>query len=265
MSYVLGSTRDETKRLELQSRVFENETVLTLKRAGINTGMRCIDLGCGIGDTTFLISKMIGERGRAIGLDSSPERIAICKKRMAREKIRNVSFIVDDVCDTAFEDNAFDFVFSRFLFQHLMDPKKAVNEMLRLRRRGGIIGAEEFVHGSWFSDPPDPSIDKLRRSYIRIAKMNGSDPLIARKLPGLFADVGLKTNVEPYVVCAPMNNPQYKQIPLLLANVLKDRIIRYGIASEQTFEEMCNGIRHYTKRRDLPLLYAMTLRIWSTK
>jgi ubiquinone/menaquinone biosynthesis C-methylase UbiE len=265
MSYVLGTTRDETKRLELQSRVFENETLLTLERAGIEKGMRCIDLGCGTGSTTFLISGMVGRRSEAIGLDSSPERIAICRKRMASENIGNVSFIVNDVYDAEFGDGLFDFVFSRFLFQHLKYPKRAINEMLRLSRKGGIIAAEEFVHGSWFSDPPDPHIDKLRRSYVSLAKTNGSDPFIARKLPKLFADAGLRPNVEPYVVCAPMNNHHYRQIPLLLASVLKGQIVRHGIVSEHAFKEMRRGIMDYTKRQDFPLLYAIAFRVWSRK
>lgn len=57
-SYILGSSEEEFNRLDIQSVVFQGETLNTLKLAGIKPGMTCVDLGCGTGDVTRLIGDL---------------------------------------------------------------------------------------------------------------------------------------------------------------------------------------------------------------
>ena len=120
MNYVLGSTDLETKRLEIQSRIFKQGTFQTLVRAGVKKGMRCLDLGCGTGNTTLLIAGLLGNRGKAVGLDTSQERIKVSKRKLKNKDLHNVRFVVGDVYDTKFEDSSFDLVFSRFLLMALV-------------------------------------------------------------------------------------------------------------------------------------------------
>ena len=51
-AYILGSSHKEFQRLYLQSLAFEKETTHTLGLAGIEYGMKCLDVGCGLGDST---------------------------------------------------------------------------------------------------------------------------------------------------------------------------------------------------------------------
>jgi ubiquinone/menaquinone biosynthesis C-methylase UbiE len=79
--YVLGSSQKEIDRLNIQSALFEKETLQTLKLAGIEEGMRCLDAGCGVGHTTLLISDRVGNNGKVIGLDINEANINACKKK----------------------------------------------------------------------------------------------------------------------------------------------------------------------------------------
>ena len=53
----------------------------TLRRAGIERGMRVLDLECGAGDASFSIAKLIGPSGLVVGVDRSREAIDAAEKR----------------------------------------------------------------------------------------------------------------------------------------------------------------------------------------
>jgi ubiquinone/menaquinone biosynthesis C-methylase UbiE len=165
VNYVLGVSDKEIERLNIQSSLFEKETVHTLNFAGIREGMRCLDLGCGIGHTSLLMSNLVGKSGSVVGLDISEDNIDICKKKLS-DNINNLEFVVGDLLNdtTTLKDSSFDFVYSRFLFQHLSDPRKALTQILKVTTKEGIIAIEELDHGLWLSYSPDPNLRRLRRS-----------------------------------------------------------------------------------------------------
>ncbi len=265
MKYVLGSTNQEVKRLDIQSAIFEKETLQTLKHAGIKTDMRCLDLGCGTGNTSLLIADLVGKSGKVYGLDVNRYNINICKRKAAGKDVNNIQFVVGDVYNTKFENSSFDFVFSRFLFQHLPDPQKALKEMLRLTCKGGIIVVEELDHGSWLSYPHDPNLEKLRGAYVKLLQLTGSDPFVARKLYKLFLETGLKPKVEAYSACVPMNNNSYNMIGVFMAQILEEQILKNKIMPKIEFKKMLSGLRNYAKMADGLVLYALAFRIWAKK
>ena len=262
MDYVLGSTNRETERLDIQSKIFETSTLETLKRAGIKNGMRCLDLGCGTGGTTMLMAKLLGKRGHVTGIDYSADRIRICKRRAYEKHRGNLEFLRGNVYDTKFEDSTFDFIVSRFLFQHLKDPVKALQEMKRISRKGGIIVTEEFAYSSWLTYPLEPKVDRLRKSYMKLARLHHLDPLIARNLYRLFLRVGLRPNIEAYAVCVPMQNNFYK-IVTLLAEVIRGDLIKNTISSKTEFNEMHERLEKFAENPNGHLLYTLALRVWS--
>ncbi len=262
--YILGSAKNELERLKLQSLIFEQETLRTLKLAGIKSGMHCVDIGCGIGDASFLMAKLVGQNGSVIGMDTNEDVIEICKKRAQKEGITNIKFLVGDICDNRLNKNSFDFVFSRFLFQHLGKPKKALNEMIRLAKKGGAIVAEENDHGVWLSYPPSSGYEKLREVYVNLLKLSNGDPYIARKIYGLFLDAGLNANVGAYSICIPMRKP-FNTMGTLLAELLKPKIRKTGLMSEREFGRMLGELKAYAKRKEGLAMYALTLRVWARK
>ena len=52
-----------------------------LRRSGIKPGMRVLDLGCGAGEGSYLIAKLVGPTGLVVGVDESAEAINIAQKR----------------------------------------------------------------------------------------------------------------------------------------------------------------------------------------
>jgi predicted methyltransferase len=67
--YVLGHTDSERLRLIRQARVLAPATEHFLRDAGIGSGMRVLDIGCGMGDVTMLVAQLVGAQGRIISID----------------------------------------------------------------------------------------------------------------------------------------------------------------------------------------------------
>jgi 2-polyprenyl-3-methyl-5-hydroxy-6-metoxy-1,4-benzoquinol methylase len=52
-----------------------------LRRSGIARGMRVLDLGCGTGDTSLWIAKLVGPTGLIVGIDQSADAIDVAQRR----------------------------------------------------------------------------------------------------------------------------------------------------------------------------------------
>jgi len=269
VNYVLGVSDKEIERLNIQSSLFEKETIHTLNFAGIREGMRCLDLGCGIGHTSLLMSNLVGKSGSVVGLDISEDNIDICKKKLS-DNINNLEFVVGDLLNdmTILKDSSFDFVYSRFLFQHLSDPRKALAQILKVTNREGMIAVEELDHGLWLSYPPDPNLRRLRKAYLDLLKIHGSDPFIARKLYRIFLDTGLKPDVSAYSVCVRMGNhygnieSNHNMIGILMAEVLEKKILQNKLMTKPHFDQMLKGLKEYAKDPKGLVLYALAFRLW---
>ena len=79
--YVLGSAPTELQRLIRQSQIISPVTERLLRETAVKQGMRVLDVGCGAGDVSLLAAEMVGASGSIIGIDRSPEAIAMAKER----------------------------------------------------------------------------------------------------------------------------------------------------------------------------------------
>jgi ubiquinone/menaquinone biosynthesis C-methylase UbiE len=262
--YIFGSSNRELLRLELQAELFEPETSRTLQLVGIRRGMQCIDFGCGNGYTAMLLSRLVGEEGKVIAIDSSKDAITAAEENVKKRNIKNIEFMLADVYNTDLKDECYDLTFSRFLFTHLEEPKRALDEMIRVLKPNGIVAAEDFNHEMRITYPYNEHLEKLRIYLIELLKKSGSTHDIAGMLYSMFKNAGLDANVNLYAVCFPMNE-KYSIIPLLFAEVLKDRFLKYKIIDEDEYEEIVKGVEEYVKMNDAIVLYSSVFRVWGTK
>jgi ubiquinone/menaquinone biosynthesis C-methylase UbiE len=264
IKYVLGTSDNELERLRIQSALFEKQTIETLNLAGIQRGMSCLDVGCGQGYTSLLISQLVGRSGKVVGMDINEDNIKTCNTKVGHNN-KKLKFIVGDIYKSMLDESSFDLVYSRFLFQHLPDPEKALERLLRLTVDGGIVVLEELDQGLWLSYPTDPNLRKLQKAYANLLKLSGSDPYIARKLYGIYLKTGLKPNVSGYSVCIPMNDKCFNMMGVLTAKVLKSSILKNNLMTSMEFSRMLNGLKKYALNPTGLVLYALTFRIWARK
>src|SRR5947209_18705739 len=78
------------------------------KLASVQPGERVLDLGCGAGDTTIEAALKAGDQGEVLGIDTSPEFIALARRRALDAGLRHVRFEVMDACSLALPDSYWD-------------------------------------------------------------------------------------------------------------------------------------------------------------
>jgi ubiquinone/menaquinone biosynthesis C-methylase UbiE len=243
-SYVLGNLDNEIARLEVQSAFFEPLTRRTLLKAGIKEGMKCLDVGCGSGSVTRLIAHLVGENGRVMGMDIDEKYLQYC--RNSKPPI-NAEFLLDDISNSELAENEenFDIIYSRFMFVHLKDVRKAVQSMKQLTRKGGAVVIEELDHApdSWLCYPENQSVITLREIYVALVKKAGGDPFAGRKIYRLLVEESFDASVECNSPCLLMGHEPYNTLGWRIAESLKPQILGYGLLSDQEYEKMFNDLK----------------------
>ncbi len=105
--------------------------------AGISDGERILDVGCGTGSLTRVLLESADVKSIA-GVD-----LAEVYLESARQTIRDprVDFKTGDATSLPFADNSFDRAFAMLVLHFVPDAKKAVDEMRRVVRSGGVVAA----------------------------------------------------------------------------------------------------------------------------
>jgi len=103
------------------------------------TGERVLDIGCGFGDTTQDIARMVGDDGLAVGVDASAQFVDAARREAAEAGLGNVRFEVADV-QVADLGGPYDMAFSRFGTMFFANPVVALrNVRAALAPRGRLV------------------------------------------------------------------------------------------------------------------------------
>lgn len=132
----------------------------TTRAVAPRRGQRILDLAAGTGASSVALAR---SGATIVAADFSPGMIAEGVRRYGPTAIGggipNLSFVQADATDMPFEDDEFDAVTMSFGLRNVNDPKKALRELLRVTKPGGLLVVCEF------SQPPSRAIRGLYRFY----------------------------------------------------------------------------------------------------
>ncbi len=186
--YVLGHSDEELHRLAFQAALVEPITRRLLAEAGIEAGMRVLDVGTGRGDVALLVAEIVGESGAVVGIDRAPAAIAAAQKRTSDRA--NVSFYAGDPAEITFA-SPFDAVVGRYVLQFQPDPAALLRLLASRLRPGGIIAFHEIDWGGHRSLPPVPSWERCCQLAVDAIAAGGAHLDTGSRLPSFFAAAGL--------------------------------------------------------------------------
>jgi SAM-dependent methyltransferase len=113
-----------------------------VRNAGIKPGYSVLDLACGTGEPALTIAKIVGPSGKVVGLDIAPGMIAVAKERMAAQRLKNVTFQLNEHDDLpALQDNSFDAATCRLGLMFMPDPVRMLKSIRRVLKPGGKASA----------------------------------------------------------------------------------------------------------------------------
>lgn len=165
----------------------------------IQAGHKVLDVGCGIGLDTVNLAALVQATGQVIGIDVDKEMIVKANQNAEAAGVSDRVFHRHaDALQLPFEPNVFDSCRSERLFQHLVEPERALSEMIRVTKPGGWIVVVDADWGTMSADTTEPDI--ARRLWHFIAMNLTNNGFSGRKLYRLFKQQELKEIIiEPYV------------------------------------------------------------------
>ena len=128
--------------------------IATTRAVAPRPGQRILDLAAGTGASSVSFARSGAE---VVAADFSPGMIAEGKRRHGG--IPNLSFVEADATALPFADDEFDTVTISFGLRNVVEPKKALAELLRVTKPGGRLVICEFSH------PPSAAFGWLDRLY----------------------------------------------------------------------------------------------------
>jgi SAM-dependent methyltransferase len=237
--YPLERREGEIERLHVQGRALIHETEAMLDRIGVGLGWACLDLGCGPGGITHLLSARVGSAGRVVGLDADPVFLDHARARRAA----NVEYMLADAYRSSLPDGSFDLVHVRFVAGTAGLPEALIGDAMRLARAGGTVALQEPDMTTLDCYPPHTAFAQLKEALIRAFAISGADINIARRLFGLARAAGLHdVHYRPFLLGFCSSDPMSDYLPMT-AESLRGTITRAGLMSASEMDEALAGCR----------------------
>ena len=183
-SYILRGGDDGAARLRILGEATRPTTLRLLERAGLAAGMRVLDAGCGSGEVTAEMVRIVGRSGRVTAIDADPVLLEHARARV-RAAGGNATFVRADVTAELPAEIArdHDLVYARFLLSHLRSPEAGLLRLRDTARPGGTLVVEDVDFPGHFCHPPSAAFARYVELYQQVARHRGGDPAIGPRLP----------------------------------------------------------------------------------
>src|SRR5262249_53590763 len=232
--YVLGRTMAEYNRLIEQAQLIRPLTERVFRAAGIGPDMHVLDIGCGAGDVSFLLSEIVGPRGSVVGIDLDGNAICFADERRAARGITNVAFREEDA--RSVDTELFDAAVGRFILMYMSDPTATLRLIASKVRPGGVVAFHESGAGmSPAASMNLPVLSSLHNLLRATFERSGARIDVAAELYSRMRDAGLEREPRPIAevaVCLGQGAVAYRHWALFTRSMLP-KIVEYGLASEE--------------------------------
>lgn len=161
-----------------------------------------VDVGCGTGFLTRLVSRGMTKTGQVIGIDRNPELLSAAKIIARREGFSSkmISFKKGSAEALPVKSDYADTVMSQTLLWIVKEPRKVLQEMIRVAKPGGLIAALDWGFDSiihYFPDEQDKELNHLHRvvreaEVLGYKRLYGNDRIAIYKAPTIFKELGLQ-------------------------------------------------------------------------
>ncbi len=176
----------------LQGRILRPFTERYFRNAGLEPGMRVLDIGSGVGDVALLAADIVGPGGRVIGLDRDAKGLERARQRTIAQGCSSwVSFEAINIED--FETSElFDAVVGRYVLLYQPDAAATLRRLMRFVRPGGIFVFHEIDFTN--ANASYPVCEAWDQTYFLLAEVfrrAGAPPDFGRRLGKTYTEAGL--------------------------------------------------------------------------
>lgn len=202
----------------------EEYKALLKEKCRLGQKKKVLDVGCGAGNSTRLVAELVSDAAEIVGIDPDEEVLTIAREKTPASA--RISYQPGSATQLPFPDNTFDFVFCQTVMIHLPDPEKALQEMKRVLKPGGLLMMGETNNRAHLvqSNSATRALSLEERldliaffNHIERGKImdGGGDISIAAMLPSMCREQGFQTvevrrNDRSFYAYPPYEEPDQK-------------------------------------------------------
>jgi 2-polyprenyl-3-methyl-5-hydroxy-6-metoxy-1,4-benzoquinol methylase len=246
-----------------------------------NPHLKLLDVGAGSGTISVSFAKLIPD-GHVTGIDLNANILPRARAVAEMAGVKNVDFQQGSVFKLPFADETFDITVCHQVLIHIGTPWEALREMLRVTKRGGIVAAREGDYETESVSPELPELLKFHKLMAGLMSANGGTPTAGRQLLSWALKVGVEQS-QITLSCSTLlyYTPSERKtcckfhFTLLLVTAiialmavfslaqglydqlrggsLREKALKFGLGTENDFEEMAKAWEEWAKRDDASL------------
>jgi arsenite methyltransferase len=150
--------------------------------ASLKEGETVVDLGSGAGFDAFLAARAVGESGRVIGVDMTPEMLDKARGNARKGNYGNVEFRLGEIENLPVADRTADIIISNCVINLSPDKERVFSEAFRVLKPGGRLMVSDIVLLNRLSDELKESIEAyvgcvagavMKEDYLRAIRGAG--------------------------------------------------------------------------------------------
>lgn len=246
-NYLIRGGIEGRERLRILARVMSPTTLEFLESVSLAPDARCLDVGCGGGDVTVALSRMV-PRGHVTGIDFDGSKILLAQQEAKSLGIENVDFRAEDVTVRPQTDDRYDFIYVRFVLTHLRDPDAALSRFFDQLEPGGMLAVEDIDFGGHVCYPPSAAFDKYVELYSRSARARGCDPCIGPRLPSLLGSAGF-SDVSVEIVQPSGISGEVKLIAAITFDAIADSALKSGLETSDNLQATSGALYEFAQQQ----------------
>lgn len=245
-SYVIRGGLEGRERLRILARVMWPTTLEFLKGFQLARDARCLDVGCGGGDVSVALSRMV-PLGHVTGIDFDASKLLIAQQEAESLGIGNVDFRVEDVSSSGRMDDRFDFIYVRFVLTHLRDPAAVLSRLYEQIKPGGMLAVEDIDFSGHVCYPPSAAFDRYVELYCQSARSRGCDPCIGPRLPSLIHSAGF-SNVSVGIVQPSGISGEAKRIAPITFDAIAESALQSGLETSEKLQTTSDALYEFARQ-----------------
>jgi ubiquinone/menaquinone biosynthesis C-methylase UbiE len=147
-NYAPPVSASQSNVLDSRLRMIIQPPETILKRSGISSGMRLLDVGCGSGPYTIFMARAVGKDGLVYALDIQKDMLAKLEDKLAlpqNKDIINVHPVLADAANLPLEDNSLDLALIVSVTREFPDGHKVFKDIKRVLKPNGLLAVSEIL------------------------------------------------------------------------------------------------------------------------
>jgi SAM-dependent methyltransferase len=200
-----------------------------------------------------------------LGVERSPDAVAMAKEMVASEGLTNVEVLERDARSTGLPPSSFDLVTARLVLVNIPQPEQVISEAVALATPGGWVAFHEPDGVGGWCDPPLAAWTAIEDLLVRYVEQIGTDLHIARRVPRLLRDAGIAdVAINPLVHVYPPGHSR-RNLLLDLAGNLSNSLVDEGFVTDVELGELKAALKKHLDADGTVVISNLFVQAWGRK